>query len=295
MYVKYKNIRFKTRSLELLNHCLVIIEQFKTLGYKLTVRQLYYQLVGKGILNTEGNNEQSYKMIVRLIKNAREAGLIDWQVIEDRTRNLKGNIHWSTPKEALQFILKSYNIDLWQNQKYRLEVWIEKDALVNVISKVCSTYDVPFFSCRGFSSASEIWQAGYIRFKQYIEKDKQMPVILHLSDLDPSGIAMTKDIKDRINLYSTYDIKVLRLGLSYEQIQQYNLPPNYAKFSDTRYNDFVEKYGKYSYELDALAPNVIADLVETSIKQFIVTKRWSQMLVLKEQHIKKLTKLINEE
>ena len=60
-----------------------IIDNFDKMGHKLTVRQLFYQMVGKAIIE---NNYSAYRRIGTLLKNGRLSGLVDWEIIEDRLR-----------------------------------------------------------------------------------------------------------------------------------------------------------------------------------------------------------------
>ena len=105
------------------------------------------------------NTQQSYKRLGSIINDARLAGLMDWQAIEDRTRNVKSNYHYTGPRQAVQDALDTYEIDMWANQPERVEVWIEKEALAGVIAKVCDEMDMPYFACRGYVSQSEQWRA----------------------------------------------------------------------------------------------------------------------------------------
>ena len=125
----------------------------------------------------------------------------DWDAIVDRTRNVRTNSHWTTPKSILQSAAHSYLEDRWENQAWRPEVWIEKDALVGVISGICEEYDVPYFSCRGYTSQSAMWQAGHGRLRRN-NQDGQTTLIIHLADHDPSGIDMTRDVDDRLTLFA---------------------------------------------------------------------------------------------
>ena len=49
-------------------------------GYSLTIRQVYYQLVSRDIIP---NKQSEYGKISALVTDARRAGLIDWNAIED--------------------------------------------------------------------------------------------------------------------------------------------------------------------------------------------------------------------
>jgi len=184
--IQYRDIKFQNKSLELIERVNSIISEYNAQGYELTLRQVYYQLVARGFIP---NNERSYKNLGNLINDGRLAGLIDWYAIVDRTRNLRGNSHWSSPSSVIRSAEYSYMLDRWQNQPNYVEVWVEKDALIGIVSQICSKLDVPHFSCRGYTSQSEMWVAAQRFIKQ---EHRESRTIIHLGDHDPSGIDMSR-------------------------------------------------------------------------------------------------------
>lgn len=154
--IQYKEINFRGKSLELINLVNQVINEYKNQGYELTLRQTYYQLVARGYIP---NNERSYKNIGNLINDGRLAGLIDWYSIVDRTRNLRGNSHWDKPEDVIASARYSYLLNKWDGQPNYVEVWVEKDALVDIVGQACIPLDTPYFSCRGYTSQSEMWSA----------------------------------------------------------------------------------------------------------------------------------------
>ena len=94
----------------------------------------------------------------------------------------------------------------------------------------------------------------------------QPVVVLHLGDHDPSGLDMTRDIRERLELFSGYaDFEVRRVALTMEQIEDQQPPPNPAKITDSRYEGYAAEYGSDSWELDALEPRFISDLIRDNI------------------------------
>lgn len=272
-YICYKDNNFHAKSLAIIKVADEICTEYRKQGYTLTLRQLYYQFVARGLSE---NTMKAYHNLGNLINDARLAGMIDWNAIEDRTRNLEKLPSWDSPKDILKSCAEQFMFDWWQDQPYRVEVWVEKEALVGVIERVAFRYRCAYFACRGYSSQSEIWRAGQ-RFIKYGE-DGQKVVVLHLGDHDPSGIDMTRDNDDRIKMFSGWnEIKVIRLALNMDQVEQYNPPPNPAKLSDTRAADYIDKFGESSWELDALDPKVIEDLISKNIEKYIDKKPWKEI------------------
>lgn len=268
--IKYRDIAFQPATLKLVDRCNAIIAEYTRQGFILTLRQLYYQLVSRDVIP---NRQSEYKRLGSIVNDARLAGLIDWTAIEDRTRDLRKLPEWDSPASIVEACAAQYRVDLWEGQKFRPEVWIEKDALVGVIEGVSNEFGVPHFSCRGYTSQSEMWEAGQ-RLKRYL-RDGQTPVIFHLGDHDPSGRDMTRDITERLALFMG-GVEVNRLALNMEQVEQYDPPPNPAKTTDSRYAAYIAEFGGESWELDALEPAVIAGLIRAAIEKLINRRKWDE-------------------
>lgn len=275
---------FRASSMAIIDQANAIIEDYAAQGFDLTLRQLYYQFVARDIIP---NRDSEYKRIGSIINDARLAGLIDWDAIQDRTRELKSNAHWRSPESIIEAVMLSYQRDHWEGQPYRPEVWIEKDALIGVITPICKELDVPRFSCRGYTSQSEMWVGGRRMGKWAQQDNKQIPVVLHLGDHDPSGIDMTRDITDRLTMFSG-GVAVKRLALNMDQIDEYHPPPNPAKMTDSRFIGYTKLYGNESWELDALEPQVMADLIEHAILALRDNDTYNLVLAREKQEKERL-------
>ena len=274
----------RPKSLELIALINSIVDEYKEQGYELTLRQVYYQLVARGFIP---NNERSYKNLGNLINDGRLAGLIDWRSIVDRTRFLRENSHWSNPQSVIQSALYAYMLDRWAYQPNYVEVWVEKDALVNIVGQACNSLDVPYFSCRGYTSQSEMWSAA----QRFIYQDmREKRVIIHLGDHDPSGIDMTRDIQERLNMFGA-DVEVKRVALTMEQIETFNPPPNPAKLSDARASAYIHKYGHTCWELDALEPKVIKNLIDTEVKALLDFDLFTKVVLEEKKDISNIKKI----
>lgn len=262
--IKYQDFNFRPATLALIKTANQIIAEYQAQGFDLTLRQLYYQFVSRDIIP---NTMQSYKNLGSVINDGRLAGMIDWNAIVDRTRELRTLSHWSDPSDIVEACGKQFNIDRWATQEYRPEVWIEKDALAGVFERVCRELDVPLFSCRGYTSQSEMW-VGAQRLLKY-RKDHQKPVVFHFGDHDPSGIDMSRDITDRLELFTGRDLIFHRLALNMDQVDRYGPPPNPTKITDSRADAYIVEFGNKSWELDALEPSVLEALVREAIDEII--------------------------
>jgi len=280
MKIAYQNKRFYPESIRIIEIADAICEDYAEQGLNLTLRQLYYQFVARDIIE---NNMKSYKRLQALINNARLAGLIDWNVIVDRTRNLQTHASWSEPESIIYSAAEGFRRDPWKNQEYVVQAWVEKDALLGVMERASETWRLPYFSCRGYVSQSEIHQAAYD-----LKKVGKEVIILHLGDHDPSGVDMTRDMQDRFHMFGATNVTFKRIALTMQQIRSLRPPPNPAKITDTRASKYIQEFGHESWELDALTPEYIVKLVDEEAEKFIDIEAWDEVI---EQEVKDMNHL----
>lgn len=319
MRIAYRQFNFSAGSLALIDRANAILAEYHRRGIVVTLRQLYYQFVARDIIP---NKQSEYKRLGSIVNDARLAGMIDWDYLQDRTRNLNSISHWDDPAGVVEAAARSWHRDLWEGQPYYVEVWVEKDALLSVIESVCERWDVPYFACRGYTSQSEMWGAGQRIVKQVMEHERKVRII-HLGDHDPSGVDMTRDIAERLEGFLAHHvwvdvvkkhirsggsrndenvitsigvpiigegIKVNRIALSMGQIRRYNPPPNPAKITDSRASSYIAEHGDESWELDALDPDVLTDLIDGAIREYVDVDKWEGVRARQEKEREVLTK-----
>lgn len=273
--------RFKRKSMEYIAAANKIIREMQAAGYTLTIRQLYYQFVARGLLPNTQNN---YKMLAGLMDDARKAGHVDWDAIEDRTRYLRKITNFSGPKAFLDRMARRYYAeDLWRDQDYYAEVWVEKDALLGVVERPCNENRVPYLACRGYPSSSELYLAGK-RFERQMDAGKRC-VLFYLGDHDPSGIDMTRNADELVGMFArSGGVEIRRLALNMDQVEQYNPPPNPAKETDSRFWEYQGKYGDESWELDALYPAVLDQAIRDGIASIIDQDKFDVNLAAEKEN-----------
>lgn len=254
MFEKYQDFKFRPATLAVIQQANKIIEEYQEKGYDLTLRQLYYQFVARALID---NSQKEYKKLGKAINNGRLAGLIDWDAIKDRTREMESNDHWRNPESLIDACAEQFAVNTRSDQDVYIEAWVEKEALIGVVERVCREIDIPWFACRGFVSQSAMYEAA-CRCR-YLSQSKKI-LILHLGDHDPSGVDMTRDNFDRMEMFGI-DLEVNRIALNMDQIEEYNPPPNPVKLTDSRSQPYIDKYGEESWELDALDPDVLSSLI----------------------------------
>jgi hypothetical protein len=267
-----------------------IIAEYQAAGFRLTLRQLYYQFVARDLFE---NRAKNYKKLGGIMARARDAGESDWDVVEDRSRIVNFFNAWSSPADFLRDEVEYYAEDLWEGQHFRPEVWVEKDALIGVVAKACEPLRVPYFSTHGYVGQLPAREAG-LRFAEQLDLDLT-PVVLHLADHDPAGFAMTRDVESRLERYAGERIRVRRIALNLDQVEQYRPPPNFAKEKDVNFDRYRREFGTNEcWELDALAPDVIADLIRGEISDLIDDKKWDAAMRSEQKNRLALDKIAKE-
>lgn len=232
-FIVYTPKKFRAGTLDVIEKARQICDDYRAQGYDLTLRQIYYQFVARDWLP---NRQSEYKRLGSILNDARLAGKLDWTAMVDRTRNLMALPHFNDPSARLSAAAQTYNIDLWAPQPTRIEVWVEKDALVGILNAVCPNHDVAYFSCRGYTSQTEVWGAAQ-RIGTYLAAGQNV-VLLHLGDHDPSGLDMTRDITDRLKLFFAGDEQRAHTAWLQEQINEEKLP----RFEENASNAWKAKW-----------------------------------------------------
>jgi hypothetical protein len=251
--------KFHSKTLALISKANEIIEDYQAQGYRLTLRQLYYQFVSRNLMP---NSERSYKNLGNTISEARLCGLVDWNAIEDRVRVPRRAAQFDNIQNLVDSALYSYRLDRWKEQKNYVELWVEKDALAGVLSPLAVEFHVTLMVNRGYSSQTAMFESGR-RFKYEREQGKACH-LLYLGDHDPSGEDMVRDVTDRLKMFGC-ELEVEKLALTMAQVKQYNPPPNPAKMSDSRAQGYVAEHGNESWEVDALPPQVLAQIIRDAL------------------------------
>lgn len=293
--ILYVDKKFGADALKAIDQANTIIAEYQSQGYELTLRQLYYQHVARGFI---ANNMREYKKLGDLISDGRLAGLIDWNSIVDRTRSLDAPTHWDSPESIISAVAQQYRRNKWETQKNQVEIWIEKQALEGIFDRACKLEDVPYLSCRGYTSQSEMWKGGQ-RLLGYFAKGQDV-TILHFGDHDPSGIDMSRDIEDRLKMFIGKEVSsdeleskfhIHRIALNMDQIEQYNPPPNPCKITDSRAKGYIQRFGGESWELDALDPRTLENLVRAEIAKLRDSELWDEVVAEEKKEREQLKKV----
>jgi len=249
-------------------------ELLASFSYRPTLRQIFYRLVAALLIP---NTEVTYKGLSRATVAAREEDIIDPLAFTDRVRTSQGGDYgYGSPEEFVQDMLdrlrhspSQYARPMWTTQKTLPIIWLEKDALFTPVTTIADRYRVKVYAARGYSSFTAVYEAA-----QAI--DGAMPTkVLQLTDFDPSGEDMVRDLENRLTKYGASDFEVVKIALTSDQVSTLGLPPMPAKTSDPRYERFAASYGEEVVELDAIPPDELERIVSTAITSLIDNEAWN--------------------
>lgn len=269
-----------------------IITEYQEMGYSLTLRQIHYQFVARDwYTNTQAN----YKRLGNILDAARKAGLVDWSAIIDITRSMERINVWDGPEDILRAVEQQFKLDPWEHQpvKRHVEVWVEKDAAVGIVTPTCNALRIPYFSCRGYSSSTGLYEAAK-RLADYVDRGYEV-IVLYLGDHDPSGVQMTESTDYKVGLFAQRDIEFRRIALTLDQIKEYNPPANFVKETDSRTQWYVDKFKTTDcWELDALRPPVVDALIRSHVDPLIDKAAWDKTMEDEQEHRRVLLEISSD-
>jgi hypothetical protein len=270
------------RSLDLIDAMYAITKA----AQPITGRGVGYKLFVANLIASMATSDM--RQVYRLLKEARERGIIPWDWIVDETRELERVATWSNPVEYAKCVARSYRRDFWTQQPYRVQVWSEKGTVRGVLRPVLDQYAVGFFAVHGFSSATAAYDICQ-------DDDGRCLIILYVGDYDPSGMFMSKvDLPARFGKYDGNHIRLIRIALLPEQLSGLPSFPASDKCKDPRYPWFVRNYGQECWELDAMDPNDLRNCVETAIKTLIEPETWARCEIVNAAEQESLKSILKQ-
>lgn len=279
---KFGEINFHKKTLMLHDSINAIVGEYQRKGMRLSLRQLYYQLVSRGVIP---NNATEYDKIKNTVSGGRMCGRIDWDAIEDRTRVPHTPGSFKDIPQVIQAAKDCYRLDRQAGQPLHLELSVEKDAVSQIVAPIADKYGITLMINRGYPSKTALYNAS----KRYIRQDKEC-IIIYGGDLDPSGADMDRNIVDSLKEMHA-DVKVERVALL--PTQTTNLIPCPVKDTDSRAVEFKKQYGNNGWEVDALPPETLAYLFEKAIISKMNMRLYEDVLKREAEDREKLSLLAN--
>lgn len=251
-------------------------------NHPMTVRQVYYQLVSRQVIE---NNRGAYQSVSNLLVDARKDGTVPWEWIEDRLRRPRRVDMWNDLSDFAETAKQAYRRDVWAGQPGYLECWLEKDALSGIFEDVLDAYGVTLNVGRGYDGWDSIRNAA----GRY--EGKENVTVLYFGDFDPSGEDMVRSLRERIAVFEC-EPEIVKCALTLDDVERYRLPPDFTKPTDTRREAFVEKYGDISVELDALPVDILRERIVSEVERRMDLNALSKVRQVEKRERARLVRLL---
>jgi hypothetical protein len=257
---------------EVVEHAAGIVYGYST---GVTLRQLFYRLVSDGTLP---NTTAAYKGLSAHTAEARRNG--GFPGLIDRGREIHQATHFADVGHALQNIIRWYRLDRTEGQAVSLYLGVEKNGMVEQLSAWFGDLGVPILALGGYSSQTYVDDVA-----AHADSQGRPAVLLYAGDFDPSGEDIDRDFEERTACWDD----VVRVALTAQQVQDYGLPPNPGKATDSRAGAFVARHGELvQVELDALDPDDLRSLFQAAIDGYWDTSAYSAMLARERDDLLRL-------
>lgn len=256
--------------------------------HPMTLRQLYYRLVSKLILE---NCKAEYQRLSNYMTAAREEGSIIPEWIVDRSKPEIIPDVWDDVGSYIEAVSMSYHRDYWNEQPYYCEVWIEKDSLTGSIENTIKNLGVTLRAHRGYGSCTKKMEIATLF--DSISKPIQ---IFYIGDHDPSGIDIERDLLSKITQYMETEkfISLERLAISRDDIETFNLPPLRVKAKDPRAKAFTKLHGYEVVEADALPPSELRRRIQESVSTLINVERWNHNVRIETAEFNSIREIVGK-
>ena len=231
----------------------------------LTVRQIYYRAVGA---HGRPKTKQEYDNFLYAIAKARRAELISMDAIRDDGETTfvpQAFEDVDDFREDLAIAVERYRRRRQDGQATYLEVHCEAAGMVDQLAQVAAPYGVPVYSGGGQTSLTTKYNSAMRAANRDVPTE-----ILFLGDADHHGRIISDNvIEDTAAFVADHRPDVPLAGtlvaLTEEQIAEHDLPQ--------------APDGKPGYQLEALAPDVIAEILRAEIINRIDTEMYQAVLV----------------
>jgi hypothetical protein len=250
-----------------------------------SVRQVYYIGIGEHWEKDQGSSRRVYSSIVRELGILREQGELPWDWITDHTRLRRIDTMFDSIQDAAARFAEAYRRDLWSQQPRAVEVWCESDSIGGVLDTVTRPLGVALMSCRGQAPKTFAFAAA----QEYRRIGKPV-VVLYVGDWDPSGLAIDRSLRERLERYCEGEVEIdfTRLAVQPHQIRRLELASHDANRQDKNYGQFVtacqyQDLPVEAVEVEAIPPAELRDLLAGTIYNLVAdAEAWNVTLAAEE-------------
>lgn len=277
----------KTRAL--LDDVQQVLDEYRQY-WPLTCRQIFYRMVGA---HGYDKSEAAYGRLCNHLANARRGLLLPFDAIRDDGVTTYRRDHFDDRDDFLRHVRgmgQRYTRNKLSAQDVHIEVWCEAAGMLPQLHDVASRFSVRAYSSGGFDSLTAKKDLA-----DRIVMIEKPAIILHLGDCDPSGEGIFDCVAQDVTAFVEADrphglvtVDFQRIALTRAQVAEYDLPTAPPKATDTRSKSW--KGG--TCQLEALPPNVIADILRAALWDHIDPVRFREDCEAEEADRAEITQLL---
>ncbi len=257
---------------EIVRRAAAIVQSYDT---GVTLRQLFYRLVAEQLLP---NTATAYKALSSRTAEARRSGA--FPALIDRTRTIHRYESFSSPESARSWLRRIYRRDRTEYQDVSVYLGVEKNGIVEQLEEWFGDLGVPIVALGGYSSQSYVDEIA-----ADVEEQGRPAVLIYAGDFDPSGEDIERDFRERARCFDN----AVRVALNAEQVEEFDLPPQMGKATDSRAAAFVARHGRLvQVELDALPPDVLRHLYTEAVQRFWDMSAYQQVVEQERADLREL-------
>lgn len=286
-YIEDYRVYAKTQAL--LDQARAVLEEY-TDYWPLTCRQIFYRMVGA---HGYPKDEAAYGRLCHHLANARRGRLIPYDAIRDDGVTTYRRDHFDDRDCFIRHVRQlgeRYTRNKLAGQELHIEVWCEAAGMLPQLDSVAEPFSVRAYSSGGFDSLTAKKDLA-----DRIVRIGKPAVILHLGDFDPSGESIFDSVAQDVAAFVEADrrhglitVDFERVALTREQVAAYDLPTAPPKATDTRSKSWTGG----TCQLEALPPNVIAEILEEAMWRHIDPVRYLEDVEAQKADRAEITRLL---
>ena len=228
-----------------------------------SVRHVFYRMTDPRLPEPVEKSERGYRHVQQRLKALRRAGAVPYGWITDASRRGYFTNTFADRFDFVRQISGLYRSDLWSQTNTYCEVWTESRSIAGVIEDDCRELAVSLYPAGGFSSITLAFEAAEQINAEHNGRDL---IIFYIGDYDPAGVLIDLSLEAELrqHLDPAVSMQFIRLGITPEQIVQYDLPTKPRKDTDRRSLHIAE-----TVEAEAMPAVLLRGLLRTRIESLL--------------------------
>ncbi|WP_419942797.1 hypothetical protein [Candidatus Palauibacter sp.] len=230
-----------------------------------SVRHVFYRCTDPRLAAPVQKDENGYRRVQRRVLALRRSGAVPYAWVTDATRTGYHVDTWTDPAEFLQDVAGLYRRDLWSDVETLVEVWCESRSIASVLRRDAERLAVSLYPTGGFSSASLVHAASEGIARALEHGGKTEVQIVFVADYDPAGMLIPGHVLEELRVHlGAGVVKMSRVAVTREQVEEYDLPTKPRKPSERRRPDVAA-----TVEAEAMPAGILRQLVREAVEEHV--------------------------